>query len=68
MFYFSRLGNFVKLVDQILLSHLVQLARISVTQFVYDSMSIGPDAPRDGLFRAYLVFDENSTSSCLTNI
>ena len=56
----SRLGNFVKLVDQMLLAHLVQLARVSVTKFVYDSMAKGTETEREALFKAKLVFNEES--------
>jgi len=44
-----------------LLAHLVQLARVSITKFVYDSMAKGTDgATREALFRAKLVFSDNS--------
>ena len=52
----SRLGGFVKLVDQILLSHLVELSRMSITSFVTKTMKVDPQGQRDGFFQAALVF------------
>ncbi|XP_035689699.1 dynein heavy chain domain-containing protein 1-like [Branchiostoma floridae] len=55
----SRLGNFVKLVDQILLAHMVSLARKNIGAFVHTTMQAGEEAERDALFKAKLVFNRN---------
>ena len=70
----SRLGNFVKLMDQLLLAHLVMLARHNVITFVNnvmvcpledlqievkDEKEEDEDKQRDGLFAANLVFNKN---------
>ncbi|XP_019630284.1 PREDICTED: dynein heavy chain domain-containing protein 1-like [Branchiostoma belcheri] len=55
----SRLGNFVKLVDQILLAHMVSLARTNIGAFVHKTMQAGEEAERDALFKAKLVFNKN---------
>ena len=45
-----------------MLSHLVKLAVQSVTVFVHKTLEIGAQAPREGFFRAKLVFsDEGRT-------
>ncbi|XP_022079964.1 dynein heavy chain domain-containing protein 1-like [Acanthaster planci] len=57
------LGNFVQLVDQILLCHLLALARTNICHFVNTTMANGSDAKREALFAAKLVFTEESTLS-----
>ncbi|XP_013418883.1 dynein heavy chain domain-containing protein 1-like [Lingula anatina] len=51
------LGNFVRLVDQVMLAYLVDLAKRNVSVFVYNVMGAGRDAPREGLFLAHLGFN-----------
>ena len=58
-FYCSKLGNFVKLVDQIVLSRLVKVAHYSITTFVHKTMVGDSESTRDGLFDANLVFGTN---------
>ncbi|XP_038044677.1 dynein heavy chain domain-containing protein 1-like [Patiria miniata] len=57
------LGNFVQLVDQILLCHLLALARTNICHFVNDTMGCGSHGNREALFAAKLVFNEDSTLS-----
>ncbi|XP_033127107.1 dynein heavy chain domain-containing protein 1-like isoform X2 [Anneissia japonica] len=57
------LGNFVKLVDQMLLTHLLALARANICTFVNNTMVEGQKADRKALYAAKLVFNE---SSCLS--
>ncbi|PIK44242.1 putative dynein heavy chain domain-containing protein 1, partial [Apostichopus japonicus] len=52
----SCLGNFVLLVDQILVSHLLALTRVNICSFIENSMATGPDCDRDALFAAKLIF------------
>ena len=54
------LGNFVQLVDKILLCHLLSLARTNICQFVNNTMAAGSNAKRDALFAAKLIFNDNS--------
>ncbi|XP_064648692.1 dynein axonemal heavy chain 6-like isoform X2 [Lineus longissimus] len=54
----ARLPDMMKLVHQIVLSHLVQIARSNTELFVGDVMRIGQVAQREGLFKVHLVFNE----------
>ncbi|XP_070566099.1 dynein heavy chain domain-containing protein 1-like isoform X2 [Ptychodera flava] len=56
----GKLGNFVRLVDQMLLAHLVALARANISTFVGVTMQAGKDANRDALFKAKLIFTAKS--------
>ena len=55
---FRRLGNFVKLVDQMVVEHLFHITKTQVMAFTDSVLAIGPDAPRDGFFKANLVFNK----------
>ena len=57
-FGFSQLPRYVRMVDQLMLAHLVKLVRHCVTEFVYKTLEIGVAAPRDGFFKAKLVFSD----------
>nr|XP_006818816.1 PREDICTED: uncharacterized protein LOC100376274 [Saccoglossus kowalevskii] len=52
----GKLGNFVRLVDQMLLAHLVALARVNISTFVGVTMQAGKEANRDALYKAKLIF------------
>ncbi|KAJ8313858.1 hypothetical protein KUTeg_008419 [Tegillarca granosa] len=52
----SRLGNFVKLVDQMIVEHLFDISKTQVISFVQDVLYIGSEAPREGFFTANLIF------------
>ncbi|XP_071943742.1 dynein heavy chain domain-containing protein 1-like [Antedon mediterranea] len=54
------LGNFVKLVDQMLLAHLLALARSNICTFLNHTMVEGRADNRTALFSAKLVFNESS--------
>ncbi|XP_076466624.1 dynein heavy chain domain-containing protein 1-like isoform X2 [Babylonia areolata] len=54
----GRLGNFVKLVDQMVVEHLFDITKTQVQAFTSDVLAIGADAPRDGFFKANLVFNK----------
>lgn len=53
----SRLGNLAKLIDQLLLAHLVQIARESVVAFVKDNLNCGTNDDRDAFMKCFLVFE-----------
>ncbi|XP_071803571.1 dynein heavy chain domain-containing protein 1-like isoform X3 [Asterias amurensis] len=55
------LGNFVQLVDKILLCHLLSLARTNICQFVNNTMAAGSNAKREALFAAKLIFNDNNS-------
>jgi hypothetical protein len=53
---YSYFGTFVRLAKQIMLSHLIHLARDSVSQFV-DSLTVtSTERPREGYLLAAFVF------------
>ncbi|XP_035825634.1 dynein heavy chain domain-containing protein 1 [Aplysia californica] len=52
------LGNFVKLVDQMIVEHMFQITKSQATHFVHSVLEIGMDAPREGFFKANLVFNK----------
>ena len=54
----SRLGNFVKLVDQMVVEHLFHITKTQVLAFTDSVLAIGSQAPRDGFFKANLVFNK----------
>ncbi|KAL8594105.1 hypothetical protein ACOMHN_000817 [Nucella lapillus] len=54
----GRLGNFVKLVDQMVVEHLFDITKTQVLAFTDTVLAIGPNAPRDGFFKANLVFNK----------
>ncbi|XP_077979356.1 dynein heavy chain domain-containing protein 1-like [Glandiceps talaboti] len=56
----GKLGNFVRLVDQMLLAHLVALARANISTFVGQTMQAGKEANRDGLYKTKLIFTAKS--------
>ena len=58
-FDFSRLGNLVQLLDQLVLGHLVMIARDSVMRFVYETMRMSPNSSREALFEVKLIFPES---------
>ena len=47
----------MKLIDQMILEHLFQIARSDVTFFVQDVMQVAPPGERRALFNADLVFN-----------
>ena len=63
----SQLPRYVRLVDQLMLAHLVKLARHCVTEFVSKALEIGVAAPRDGFFKAKLVFSNEGATYFLTS-
>ncbi|XP_048242736.1 dynein heavy chain domain-containing protein 1-like [Haliotis rufescens] len=54
----GRLGNFVKLVDQLIVEHMFHVTKTQVISFVEKVLCIS-DAPRDGFFKANLVFTKH---------
>ncbi|CAL1542051.1 unnamed protein product [Lymnaea stagnalis] len=54
----SLLGNFVKLVDQLIVEHMFEITKTQTIFFVNKVLSVGLDAPREGFFKANLVFDK----------
>ena len=58
-FHSSCLGNLVQLLDQLMLSHLVMIARDSVTRFVYETMRTSSNSSREALFEVKLIFSES---------
>ena len=55
--FFSRLGNFVKLVDQLIVEHMFHVCKTQVMTFVEKVLS-NQQENREGLFRANLVFNK----------
>lgn len=55
---FSRLGHFVKLMDQIILAHLVSIIRQTVSTFVCDTMQNVAQHEREAMFKCTLTFNE----------
>lgn len=60
---FSRLGNFVKLVDQLIVEHMFHVSKTQVITFVESVLSNQKDS-REGLFRANLVFTKQGKINC----
>lgn len=60
---FSRLGNFVKLVDQLIVEHMFDVSKTQVITFVESVLSNQKDS-REGLFRANLVFTKQGKINC----
>ena len=52
------LGNFVKLVDQMIMEHMFQITKSQATHFVHNVLEIGVEAPREGFFKGNLVFNK----------
>ena len=65
--FFRKLPRYVRLVDQVLLSSLVKLSRTSIIDFVHSSMKAGPEAPREALFKSFLVFSKKTGTSLFVN-
>lgn len=63
----SRLGDFVQLVDQMLLSHIVCLMRQSLEALLLNSHDASATAGADGFFKTFLVFGPDGTSTFLLN-
>ena len=61
--FVSRLGNFVKLVDQMVVEHLFHITKTQVLAFTDTVLAIGPLAPRDGFFKANLVFNKQGEAT-----
>lgn len=57
--YCRRLGNFVKLVDQMIVEHMFHLTKTQVTMFVSTVLKTGQSPLRDGFFKANLVFTKH---------
>ncbi|GFR96312.1 dynein heavy chain domain-containing protein 1-like, partial [Elysia marginata] len=53
------LGNFVKLVDQMIVEHMFEVTKTQAIHFVHRVLEIGADAPREGFFKANLVFNKH---------
>ncbi|GFO14607.1 dynein heavy chain domain-containing protein 1-like, partial [Plakobranchus ocellatus] len=53
------LGNFVKLVDQMIVEHMFEVTKSQAIHFVHEVLEIGADAPREGFFKANLVFNKH---------
>ncbi|XP_069111192.1 dynein heavy chain domain-containing protein 1-like isoform X2 [Argopecten irradians] len=51
----GRLGNFVKLVDQVIVEHMFSICKNQVISFVDKVLKIGDEAPREGFFKANLI-------------
>lgn len=54
-----RLGNFVKLVDQMIVEHMFHVTKTQVTMFVSTVLVTGQSPLRDGFFKANLVFTKH---------
>ena len=54
--FFSRLNDFVQLVDQMLLSHLVYLLRNSLEMLFYKGVEVSIHSG-EGFFKTFLVFN-----------
>lgn len=54
-----RLGNFVKLVDQMIVEHMFHVTKSQVTMFVSNVLVTGQSPLRDGFFKANLVFTKH---------
>lgn len=52
----GRLGNFVKLVDQMIIEHMFFLTKNQVSMFVVNVLKTGQSPLRDGFFKANLTF------------
>ena len=52
----GRLGNFVKLVDQMIVEHMFYLTKHQVTMFVTNVLRTGQSPLRDGFLKANLTF------------
>ena len=64
-YIFSRmLVQFIALVDQILLSHLIQLSCSSVVQFVEQTVEQSNTHSRDALFYVSLMFSNKNGNHC----
>ena len=59
--YCSKLPRYIKMVDQILLSSLIELSRSSVVNFVNISMIPIKDSSREALFKTALVFSHKTS-------
>lgn len=58
----GRLGNFVKLVDQMIVEHMFHLTKTQVTLFVNNVLLTGHSPLRDGFFKANLTFTKQGIS------
>ena len=65
----------MKLVDQMIIEHMFHLTKTQVITFINSALIIGTEAPREGFYRANLVFTKHGKLSvclsvclCLFNI
>lgn len=57
----NRLGNFIKLIDQVILSYMIAIARSNSSHFVSNVMQISQQNQREALFKAEFEFDEHGS-------
>ncbi|KAK7008742.1 dynein heavy chain domain-containing protein 1, partial [Biomphalaria glabrata] len=56
----SFLGNFVKLVDQLIVEHMFEITKTQSISFVHNVLVMSPDAQREGFFKANLIFGKDA--------
>ncbi|KAK6166840.1 hypothetical protein SNE40_023452 [Patella caerulea] len=57
----SKLGDFVKLMDMMIVEHMFDITKNQVIRFIHQVLCVGELAPRDGFFKANLVFTKHDT-------
>jgi len=57
LFIFSRLGNFVKMIDQVILAQLVDIIKASVSSFIYTTLQNVPGDCREAMFKCSVHFN-----------
>ena len=53
----------MKLVDQMIVEHMFEVTKSQAIHFVHEVLEIGADAPREGFFKANLVFNKHGGST-----
>ena len=55
---YSRLGNFVKMVDQVILAQFVHIIKTSVAEFTHKVIQNAPETNREAMFKCSLQFNK----------
>lgn len=63
LFIYSRLGNFVKLTDQLIVEHMYEICKTQVIEFVNEVLRNPGDS--DGFFKVSLVFTKQGKNVLL---
>lgn len=61
LLFCSRLGNFVKMVDQVILAQFVHIIKSSVAEFTNKVIQNAPETSREAMFKCALQFNKGQS-------